>query len=348
MCSGDGVMKKIILHVGQYKTGSTSVQKLLWGARKELKEYGILYPDSFGRDGAHFQITDLLRKEFRGQSERVDLEPLREEVMGSPAHTAVISCEPLSGATVRRFAPEMMQYMWERLAHLFHDCEVRVLVYMRRQDDSIDSRIIQEIKGQSRKSGLDYAPFLYAKSSLNYHYFTRLLEETFGTGRVDCRLYDRRFLCNGDVRYDILAYLGIAEDAIVMPDSEDNVSPSAKLVAFYRFVNALNLGDEDYERITSGIWQGFCGADESKAVVLDSEARKEVMRFFQPCNEAFIAECVAEEYREMFAAALLGAVREVESNVFMDCVDAVRLLADKGYAVSWKDGDAPLALKVMA
>ena len=339
MCSGDGVMKRVIIHVGQYKTGSTSIQKLLWGARSELLAQGILYPQAFVRDGAHFMITDLLRREFREQSRCVDLEPLREEVLGSPAQTAVISCEPLSGATVRRFAPEMMQYIWKRIAELFHDCDIRVVAYIRRQDDSIDSRIIQEIKGLSRKSNIEYSPFLYTKSSLNYHYFTHLLEGGFGSGKVDCRLYDRRFLHNGDVRYDFLEYLGVPGGVIDVPTKEDNVSPSAKLVAFYRFVNALSLSEGDYEQVTAGVWQGFCGADEPKAVILGVRERKEVMQYFQRSNEEFIAECVADENKDMFADVLLGEVRRIESNVFMDCVEAVRMLAGKGYEVTKKRGN---------
>lgn len=333
-------MKKVIIHVGQYKTGSTSIQKLLWGARNELIKHGILYPESFSRDGAHFLITDLLRKEFRKQLHGIELQSLREEVVGSPAQTVVLSCESLSGATVRRFAPEMMQYIWRRIAELFHDCDIRVVAYIRRQDDSIDSRIIQEIKGMSRKSRLEYAPFLYAKSSLNYHYFTHLLEDVFGEGKVDSRLYDRRFLHNGDVRYDFLDYLGVSGGVIDVPPNEDNVSPSAKLIAFYRFVNALNLSEEDYEQVVAGVWKGLCGAGEPKAVILGTRERKEVMQYFQRNNEDFIAECVADENKDMFADALLGGVRKIESNVFMDCVEAVRLLAGNGYEVTKIRGDA--------
>jgi hypothetical protein len=57
------------------------------------------------------------------------------------------------------------------------------------------------------------------------------------------------------------------------------------------------------------------------------------MQYFQRSNEEFIAECVTNENKDMFADALLGEVREIESNVIMDCVEAVRALTAKGFDV---------------
>jgi len=333
MCSGDGVMKKIILHVGQYKTGSTSIQKLLWGARKELKEYGILYPDSFGRDGAHFQITDLLRKEFHNTGPHVDLSPLRDEIDGSAAEVVVISCEPLSGATVRWFGPEMMRYIWQRVLDLLQGFDVRVVCYVRRQDESIDSRIVQEIKGQSRRSAIDYEAFLYPKSSLNYHYFFHQMESLFGAGKVDVRLYDRKYLQNGDVRCDFLDYLGLSDVGFPVPDVEDNVSPSAKLVAFYRVLNSLKLDPDDYASLIAGLWREFGARDGVKAVVLGAEERGRVMAYFKESNRQFVEEYVPKEHRQVYAECFGRDVKNLESNIYMDCMEAWQILKRKGFEI---------------
>jgi hypothetical protein len=341
-------MKKVIIHVGQYKTGSTSIQKLLWESRGELLQHGILYPRSFVRDGAHFLLTDLLRKEFRDRDDRVDLAPLRAEIDRSPATTVVLSCEALSGATVRRFASEMMMYMWQRLATTLCGYDVRVMFYVRRQDESIDSRIIQEIKGQARKSTGSHLPFLYPMSSLDYHYFTRLLEQVFGSGKVDVRLYDRSCLKNSDVRADFLAYLGLAEDAIPLPEREDNVSPSARLVGYYRIINALELDSETHAEVCRGLWREFNAGGKPKAVALGSYERLEVMRYFEEKNRKFIAESVPFTQREQFSATLFRSVRELEANIFVDGVEAMKFLDRKGFALTRKPVRQAGELKVIA
>lgn len=322
-------MKRVIIHVGQYKTGSTSIQKMLWTSRNELLRHGVCYPESFVRDSAHFLITDMLRQEFREPLFSVDLQPLRDEIDSSPAKCAVISCETLSGATVRRFAPDMMQHMWRRLAKLFKGLDVRVVFYVRRQDESVDSRIIQEIKGQSRKSNINHEAFLYRNSSLNYYYFTQLLRKTFGVGKVDVRLYDRGSLLNADVRYDFLDYIGVT-NAISVALDEDNVSPSSRLIAFFRIINTLNLEDAVYADIRKMVWSEFAAIDSSKAVVLGQDERRQIMEFFRPCNEQFVEECVPEDMRKRFSEVLYRKEKEVVANVAMDGVEAMRLFKRMG------------------
>lgn len=322
-------MKRVIIHVGQYKTGSTSIQKMLWSSRYELLRHGILYPESFVRDSAHFLITDMLRQEFREPLYSVDLQPLRDEIDSSPAKMAVISCETLSGATVRRFAPDMMQLMWQRLANLFKGLDVRVVFYVRRQDESVDSRIIQEIKGQSRKSNINHEAFLYRNSSLNYYYFTQLLRRAFGEDKVDVRLYDRGSLFNSDVRYDFLEYLGVG-NAISVSVNEDNVSPSSRLIAFFRIINALNLDEAVYADIRKMVWRDLAALDSTKAVVLGQEERRQTMEFFRSSNEKFVDECVPEDMRPGFSAVLYRKEKDVVSNVAMDGVEAMRLFKRMG------------------
>lgn len=327
-------MKKIIIHMGQYKTGSTSIQKLMWGVRDEMQKYGILYPELFVRDGAHFLISDLLKKEIANGGDSIDLVALRNEIEQSKAETVVISCESLSGATVRRFAPEMMVYMWKRLAYLFDGFDVRVIFYFRRQDESIDSRIIQEIKGQSRKSTINYEPFLYEKSSLNYHYFYGLLEQVFGKGSVDVRLYDRKFMFKSDIRYDFLNYLGVPFGKVSVPVLEHNVTPSARMIGFYRVLNSLKMTDGDYQTIISGLWKELCSQNEPKAVVLSTEQRKKVMDYFYKCNVKFVSEYVPECMRDTVSDSIFAPVSDVAINAFIDGYDVMRILRRKGFVVA--------------
>ena len=327
-------MKKVFIHIGQYKTGSTSIQKLMWENRKKLLEYGILYPQSFIRDGAHFLITDFLRKEYRNMGELVRLRPLREEIENSKASTAVISCESLSGATVRWFAPEMMRFMWQRLVEVLDGFDVRVVFYVRRQDESINSRIIQEIKGQAKKASIEYESFLYKKSSMNYSYFYGLLEQVFGSGKIDVRLYDRRYLVNTDVRFDFLEYLDLETCGLSVPISNENAAPSSKLIGFYRVINSLNLEANDYTLLTNGIWRELSSDDSPRAVIIGSRERANIMGYFRESNIRFIENCVPETNKKDFYETFIAEPMMVDANVSIDGVEVYQILRNKGYILS--------------
>ncbi|NIV10793.1 MAG: hypothetical protein GWN62_05750 [Aliifodinibius sp.] len=224
-----------------------------------------------------------------------------------------------------------MQYMWHRLAKLFEGFELRVVFYARRQDESIDSRIIQEIKGRGRKYDINYVRFLYEKSSLNYHYFYTLLEDVFGKGRVDVRLYDRKNLVDSDVRNDFLDYLGLTNDSISVPHEEDNVAPSYKLIAMYRIINSLPLSNDEYTAINEGLWKEFGASGESKAVVLGKEERNEVMGYFKEYNTMFIRDCVSPNAKKAFEDVYFGPCKQVMPNIYIDGVDVVRYFQSKGF-----------------
>ncbi len=327
-------MKKVIIHVGQYKTGSTSIQKLMWLNRNELLSRGVLYPQSFVRDFAHFLITDLLRKDYRNPIKKVKLDPLREEIQKSSANTAVISCESLSGATVRWFAPEMMRFMWQRLVEVFDGFDVRVVFYVRRQDESINSRIIQEIKGQAKKASIEYESFLYKKSSMNYSYFYGLLEQVFGSGKIDVRLYDRRYLANTDVRFDFLEYLDLETCGLSVPISNENAAPSSKLIGFYRVINSLNLEANDYTLLTNGIWRELSSDDSPRAVIIGSRERANIMGYFRESNIRFIENCVPETNKKDFYETFIAEPMMVDANVSIDVVEVYQILRNKGYILS--------------
>lgn len=331
LCLGEYPMKKVIIHVGQYKTGSTSIQKLMWEGRNKLLARGVLYPHSFVRDCAHFLITDLLRKEYHNPNKSVQLNPLREEIEKTSVNTVVISCESLSGATVRWFAPDMMKFMWQRLVDELDGFDLRVMFYVRRQDESINSRIIQEIKGQARKSSIEYEPFLYKKSSLNYYYFYGLLERIFGKGSVDIRIYDRNNLVNADVRHDFMEYLGLDGDVINVQHNDDNVAPSAKLVGFYRVVNSMRLESGDYEIVNNGLWRELSSAESPRAVILGTKERAHIMSYFRESNNMFVSDCVSDKHKKLYEEIFTAPPMSVESNVFIDAVEALEILGRKGF-----------------
>jgi hypothetical protein len=136
--------RKLILHIGTEKTGTSTLQKYLSENRLGLLQQGFLYPISTsGTD--HYKIAlafydafkdDDLAKIIHVYSEsewekfRIDfLYDLKEQFKKNQCHTTIISCEHLHS---RLLSPSEKL----RIKFFFEECgfdEIRIVVYIREQ-----------------------------------------------------------------------------------------------------------------------------------------------------------------------------------------------------------------------
>lgn len=83
-------MKKIILHIGPHKTGSTFIQKTLFNCKQELLKRNLLYPDAFSRLYGHHYLSAFLKSKNTTEVEK-NLNKLIEY-----SGSVILSCENLS------------------------------------------------------------------------------------------------------------------------------------------------------------------------------------------------------------------------------------------------------------
>lgn len=97
----DRVQKRVVLHVGAPKTGSTFLQLVLWQNREVLASLGVGYPLEDDRE--HFAATMDLREMSWGGVRDPAWEGAWDRIATRtrewPGHTAVFSNELLGGAT---------------------------------------------------------------------------------------------------------------------------------------------------------------------------------------------------------------------------------------------------------
>jgi len=145
----------LVLHVGATKTGSTSIQEFLAHNRAPLAAHGTLYPETFGdlrriRLSLYVTPDDALPNRLWLRSGLGDTDPaefrssIRERLLGeietSGCERLLLSDETLFGgpaatvAEVRRFTDDVAD-------------SVRVVVYLRRQDDHLVSMYQQAVRG---------------------------------------------------------------------------------------------------------------------------------------------------------------------------------------------------------
>jgi hypothetical protein len=91
--------KRIFLHVGAPKTGTSQVQDLLFLNRHELVEQGVLHPAEVF-DDQFIAALDLLGKKWGGLEQRAPgaWSRLVAQVNEFSGHTVVVSHEVFAGA----------------------------------------------------------------------------------------------------------------------------------------------------------------------------------------------------------------------------------------------------------
>jgi hypothetical protein len=241
----------VILHNGTGKAGTSTVQFFLRDNRAALAESGVLYPRTPG-GGRHSQLGLSAKPdaEMRAspewprqrQSEPDELRRfvrrrLVAEIEESGLGRVLLSDEVIFGASL----PTL-----RRLAHFCRRIgpSLRLVTYLRRQDDHLVSRYQEEVKvgGVAR---LDE----WASQDLSdfYDYHRRLTRhrEIFAPDTLVVRRFEPSSFTDGSLLQDFLDAAGIGVRASALrPVENQNRSLSAEAVEFLRLVNLLRVERE--------------------------------------------------------------------------------------------------------
>ncbi|WOJ93439.1 hypothetical protein R0135_16885 [Congregibacter variabilis] len=161
-------MRKLLLHIGRHKTGTTSIQSFLQQNRAALlAKHGYFVPQSGRIKDGHAALAHPLQP--RNADARKDIEDPRlipsfvelkkELALQDPDNTAVISSEGFQNCK-----PELVR-------EAFSDYDVSVIVYLRNQLDYLASSYAQRVQATSYTGSLqDFYDDVYLKGN-NYARF---------------------------------------------------------------------------------------------------------------------------------------------------------------------------------
>ena len=242
---------QVILHIGTGKTGTTTIQHLLRLSRPALADVGVLYPITPGpvrhtKLGLSFRSDDDLAtmpawKRMRAQDperfRRRVHRKLRKEIAEADLPRVLFSDEALYGfrgdilGRLRAFTDELAS-------------QVRIVVYLRRQDDHLISYYQQQVKvGETRR----LADWATTDRSSTYDYARRLADWRQGMEHAELvvRRFERSAFLHGSLEADFLEAAGV--DGIpATPVERKNESMSAEAVEFFRIYNLCVREHGDY------------------------------------------------------------------------------------------------------
>lgn len=261
----------LILHIGQSKTGTSSIQRVLGGQRAALAKLGVCYPVSPGWANhgmlpaslvplsrlGHFNpaLWDGIGAEARLAQFRRDF---AAEMAGLPETTrlVILSAEQCGGLLTTR---EEITRLRDLLAP--HAARIRVAIYLRRQDQHAASGYTQALRVAAinppalPKGGPERLP----------HYdYARMLDDwaaVFGEDAMLVRIFERASLVHGDAVDDFLALCDVPLQVPAdHPDRQSNLSFTPAAIDLVRLLGERLKARPEGLRASSLLWRRFTAA----------------------------------------------------------------------------------------
>lgn len=230
-------MKRVILHIGRHKSGTSSLQKFLSENDILLKENNFIYPINFFYRGyAHHELAELLSRKNTKNLSSVALDDLLSNLAEqiNELFQKVDGDVILSSEAFQNCHPLVIKALFERI-----DCKVEVVCYIREQVGYIASAYNQKVHATGYQG--DIYEF-FESFQLDYSDFISSWAEAFEQFRI--RVFDKRLLLRSDIVCDFLeAILNIR--GVTPPKRLNNVSLSRKYLSFKLLMNKDNFSQLD-------------------------------------------------------------------------------------------------------
>lgn len=294
-------MDTIYLHIGTHKTATTYIQNCLSANRQRLAELDFCYPVSHLRWNGHhefawsFGIDHPERKIFLGSNEM--WEDLLHEWKVSGCRKMLLSSEDFEFIQKKKM-----------IRDLFDGFNVKIIVYLRRQDLYFDSEFSQHLKMYSSRFHHSISDFYFQHNFIprfGYYQFLNQWAGFFGKENLIVRAFEPK-LFSGGMFHEFISSLGVQSfGEVIEPDACDNnfsLSPLKREVL--RRFNRFDMTPERHAQIIARLSDidpdvsfGQCVID---TVELTNVKRKGLLGVYMRSNELVGKEYMSKRDGKLF------------------------------------------------
>ena len=282
-------MQNLYIHVGTHKTATTWLQHYLAKNSDLLNDLGFYYPTSGRVTQAQHRLGQAIFNR-KAPKEKLDgiavWERFKREISQVKYQNIIISSEEFEWvqhpALIKRFLPEF---------------SIRPIIYLRRQDDYIESLYGQQIRDFQPRLKKTIHQYLET-SKLAFLDYKRLISQwQQAADAIHIRVFDRKFMKNGDVGADFLNVLGITDPSGFEPASgpviDQKTNLSMEALEFMRQCNALPMTAAQHMQLINHVIRldkvATQAQDKKRLRLLDFQTRKQIMERYRSMNSAISA-----------------------------------------------------------
>ena len=237
---------KIILHIGQSKTGTSAIQSFLTLNRLALRDQGVLYPNIKKRGftidiASHNAVADALlgQKMFPYLSADEYFQQFFKQAKDFNAHTMILSAEHFVGGQPRVFDVQNEKEYFQKyekkiykLAQYLQGHEIEIILYLRPQVDWFASSVSQTIRIEGlmskKKIYQNDRQFLeLMKPLLNYSKLVDMWSNVMKPDRLQIIPYTRENLFKESSISDFLKRVNL--ENLSLPNKHEHVTVNASI-----------------------------------------------------------------------------------------------------------------------
>lgn len=301
---------KITLHIGTHKTGTTSLQRFLHSNRGQLKAQGVLYPDYGLLHHAHHEwpwsiagvdggrrLTDTSEQLLKRYLAEADAQRCDQLLVSSEEFEFVRAPAKLAG-----------------LAEQLKDFQVKILVYLRRQDYYLESEYGQHLRMYEKRETKEIDEFLFWHALADRFNYRRLLTpwaEAFGYDNIKVRVYEKERFAAGSIFTDFLSSLELTMSSQwrLPEENESNYGLSPLGMKAVKTFNRFPATRQAHQRLLKAIQrcerEGRSDANDMQrsAGLLTPDQRRGLLRYYGASN-SYVAKTFLEGVDTLFDDAI--------------------------------------------
>lgn len=337
-------MSTLYLHIGTPKTGTSAIQRFLPMNEELLKEQGFCYPDlgyrfsGIGKNrNAHFLVyRQRCISETEEETQRIrqledeyfykGLDKIKEIMNIYP--NVILSDENIWNGYVKR------ENFWETLNDALSErgINLKVIVYLRRQDLVIESYWIQRVKEMLQMSFQDYiSSGKYKYFKLDYYKQLKYIAEIIGKENIIVRAYEKQqYEGSGNTLIsDFLNILGLKMNPeYVSADIVANTSLFGGCLEVKRILNQMECFQKPnwsvrYLRIIQEELENQTGLSVSECRYFKYEQQMAFLSEYDSCNSAVAREFMNREdgilFREEISKRIDNETRYSNEELVLIC-----------------------------
>lgn len=320
-------MKILYLHIGLPKTATTSIQFFCFENREILKNKGYCYPlfpcsNISETRNAHFlleSITDENGNENREKTELARQKHYREiEILFEKYDNIVLSDEALWHKLCG-----VKSNLWNELLAQSEKggYELKVILYLRRQDTFAESWWNQSVKMNGRVLDEPWEDFIKERYlHIDYAREIQKIEKLIGEENLIVRRFEKQNLKNQDIIHDFLDVIGLEYgDEFAEMSQNRNISLLGNTHEIKRILNKLPMLDREGNDFVKYCLQDIApisGARYPSRMFSQQEAEN-FLKQFEEGNAWIKDKYFPEEEGNLFDYAMSGGEKWEKENPYM-------------------------------
>jgi len=278
-------MKKIYIHIGTGKTGTSSIQNFLF----DHSGNEFLYMSSYLRQDSHFGETIKAHYDLPEAIKHRNIDKLLQEIDNSEHNLFVISCENL----YHQLSEEDIAFLANQLSKY----DVDIICYIRRQDGYVESAYKQQVKVGD--FGFEFSGFLHGhihdNEQRHANYFNMLEPWSQCFKNMVVRKFERSAFINNDLIDDFLHCLNVKLNKKVSK-KEVNIALSIKVLACVRIMNKRKLVKrEDQERFVLSL-SSLISDSNRRETIISFEERNKLISGYAKSNRDLYGKYKLDEF----------------------------------------------------